>query len=197
MSYNYGYVRVSAKDQNIARQIRALEELKLPDMKIYIDKQSGKDFDRPEYKKLIRKLKENDVLYIKSIDRLGRNYDEIISQWQYIVKRIGADIVVLDFPLLNTKTAVDGITGKFISDIVLQILSYVAQVERENTHKRQAEGIAAAKAAGVKFGRPQNTIPDGYFEAKKEYLTGNLSSRKAALLCGVPKTTFLRWIKKI
>lgn len=198
MSYNYGYVRVSTKDQNVARQVQALEELQLSDLRVYIDKQSGKNFDRPEYKKLLRKIEEDDVLYIKSIDRLGRNYDEIIEQWRILTKQKGVDIVVLDMPLLDTReNGLNGTTGKFIGDLVLQILSYVADIERQFIKQRQAEGIKIAREKGVRFGRPQKDIPQGYKEAKKEYLNGNLSAREAALQCGVPKTTFLRWIKKI
>lgn len=149
----YGYVRVSTKEQNIDRQLTAILNKGIEMNKIYIDKASGKDFNRTKYKKLMKKLKEGDELYIKSIDRLGRNYDEIIKEWNTITKEKNADIVVLDFPLLDTRTKVNDLTGKFISDLVLQILSYVAQVERENTHQRQMEGIKEAKKRGVKFGR--------------------------------------------
>ena len=147
----YGYVRVSTKEQNIDRQIAAMTKEKLEMKQIYVDKASGKDFNRKKYKQLLRKLKEGDELYIKSIDRLGRNYDEIIKEWNFITKEKNAEIIVLDFPLLDTRTKAYDLTGKFIADIVLQILSYVAQIERENTHQRQMEGIKEAKKRGVKF----------------------------------------------
>lgn len=155
----YGYVRVSAVDQNIARQLKALKEI--PKKNIYTDKQSGKDFDRPKYKSLVEKLKKGDTLFIQSIDRLGRNYDEIIKQWQYLTKEKEIDIVVIDMPLLDTRKGKD-LMGTFLSDIVLQILSFVAENERRNIKQRQAEGIALAKEKGVKFGRSEKTLPDGF-----------------------------------
>ena len=153
MSSVYGYVRVSTREQNEDRQLIALQELLIPTENIYMDKQSGKDFDRPQYKKLVRKLKRDDLLYIKSIDRLGRNYDEILEQWRLLTKEKGIDIVVLDMPLLDTRRGKD-LMGTFLSDIVLQLLSFVAENERTNIRQRQAEGIAAAKAKGVHMGRP-------------------------------------------
>lgn len=157
----YGYVRVSSTDQNEDRQMIALQEAAVPEKNIFMDKQSGKDFDRPNYKKLMRKLKAGDLLYVLSIDRLGRNYEEIQKQWRILTKEIGIDICVLDMPLLDTRNGKD-LMGTFIADLVLQILSFVAQNERENIKKRQAEGIAAAKARGVKFGRPEKEVPDDF-----------------------------------
>lgn len=153
---NYGYIRVSAKDQNEARQLAALSGLNIPTGNIYLDKQSGKNFDRPAYQRLLRRLRSGDALYILSIDRLGRDYDEILEQWRIITKKKSADIVVLDFPLLDTRARLEGqdLTGRFVADLVLQILAYVAQKERENIRQRQAEGIAAAKAAGRCWGNP-------------------------------------------
>ena len=157
----YGYVRVSSTDQNEDRQLIALSEKQIPKKNIYMDKQSGKDFERPQYKRLVRKLKGGDMLYILSIDRLGRNYEEIQRQWRILTKEIGVDICVIDMPLLDTRNGKD-LMGTFIADLVLQILSFVAQNERENIKKRQAEGIAAAKAKGVRFGRPEKEIPDDF-----------------------------------
>ena len=157
----YGYVRVSSTDQNEERQMIALREADVPAKNIFMDKQSGKDFDRPNYKKLVKKLKAGDLLYILSIDRLGRNYEEIQKQWRILTKEIGIDICVLDMPLLDTRNGKD-LMGTFIADLVLQVLSFVAQSERENIKKRQAEGIAAAKARGVKFGRPEKDVPDDF-----------------------------------
>lgn len=165
----YGYVRVSASDQNIDRQVNALKEI--PQKNIYTDKQSGKDFDRPKYKSLVKKLKKGDVLYIQSIDRLGRNYDEIIKQWQYLTKDKEVDIVVLDMPLLDTRKGKD-LMGTFLSDIVLQILSFVAENERRNIKQRQAEGIALAKEKGVKFGRPEKPLPAGFTEMCELWQSG-------------------------
>lgn len=160
----YAYIRVSTKEQNIERQLTAMKKENLDIKQIYVDKSSGKDFNRKKYKQLIRKLKEGDELYIKSIDRLGRNYDEIIEEWNRITKEKKADIIVIDFPLLDTREKSENLTGKFLADIVLQILSYVAQIERENTHQRQMEGIMEAKKKGVKFGRPKNNLPDNFYE---------------------------------
>ncbi len=157
----YGYVRVSSTDQNEERQMIALRKMSISEKNIFMDKQSGKDFERPNYKKMVRKLKAGDLLYILSIDRLGRNYEEIQQQWRVLTKEIGTDICVLDMPLLDTRQGKD-LMGTFIADLVLQILSFVAQSERENIRKRQAEGIAAAKAKGVKFGRPEKEIPDDF-----------------------------------
>lgn len=190
----YGYIRVSTKDQNEQRQVIAMEEFGIPDSKIYMDKQSGKDFNRPQYKRLIKKLKTGDTLVVKSIDRLGRNYDEILEQWRIITKRKHVGIVVLDMPLLDTRYEND-LTGTLISDIVLQLLSYVAQTERENIRKRQREGIAAAKARGVHMGRPQIEIPESFHSLKERYIHGEITCRQAAVNLGVSATTFLRWTK--
>ena len=159
----YGYIRVSTKEQNEDRQMIALREVGVPEKNIFMDKQSGKDFNRPQYRKLLRKLKKDDLLYIKSIDRLGRNYEEILQQWRYLTKDKGIDIVVLDMPLLDTRRGKD-LMGTFLSDIVLQVLSFVAENERTNIRQRQAEGIAAAKARGVRFGRPEKKIPADFEE---------------------------------
>ncbi|RVU55785.1 recombinase family protein [Anaerosphaera multitolerans] len=192
----YGYVRVSTKEQNIDRQLTAILNKGIEMNKIYIDKASGKDFNRTKYKKLMKKLKEGDELYIKSIDRLGRNYDEIIKEWNTITKEKNADIVVLDFPLLDTRTKVNDLTGKFISDLVLQILSYVAQVERENTHQRQMEGIKEAKKRGVKFGRSKIEIPKEFYNLAEKYIKNQTSLRKASKELGVSHTTFSKWLKE-
>ena len=162
----YGYIRVSSKDQKEDRQQIALKEVGVELRNIYIDKQSGKDFNRPQYKKMLRKLKKDDLLYIKSIDRLGRNYKEILQQWRILTKEKGVDIVVLDMPLLDTRRGKD-LMGTFLSDIVLQVLSFVAENERTNIKQRQAEGIAAAKAQGIKFGRPPLPLPDNYLETSR------------------------------
>ncbi len=189
----YGYIRVSTKEQNEDRQVIALREYGVD--KIYMDKQSGKDFNRPNYQKLIRKMKSGDTLVIKSIDRLGRNYDEILEQWRIITKEKQAYIVVLDMPLLNTKQNRD-LTGTLIADIVLQLLSYVAQTEREFIRQRQAEGIAAAKAKGVKFGRAPMVRPAEYENMKSSFLRKELSARAAARQLGITHSTFLRWINE-
>lgn len=191
----YGYIRVSTKDQNEQRQVIALRAFGIQDRHIYMDKQSGKDFERAQYKKLIRKLKAGDTLVIKSIDRLGRNYEEILEQWRIITKEKQAAIVVLDMPLLDTRQSRD-LTGTLISDIVLQLLSYVAQTEREFIRQRQAEGIAAAKARGVKFGRQPISKPPEYESAYQAWLRGDLSARKAASQLGVTHQTFLKWTKQ-
>ena len=189
---DYGYVRVSTKEQNELRQVLALREAGIADRNIFLDKQSGKDFERQNYKKLIRKIKSGDTLVIKSIDRLGRNYDEILEQWRIIAKEKGTAIVVLDMPLLDTRKNKD-LTGTLIADIVLQLLSYVAQTEREFIHQRQAEGIAAAKARGVKFGRPRKVLPEGFGEVKARWERGELSARAAGKLLGVTHRSFLLW----
>lgn len=190
----YGYVRVSTKDQNEARQTIAMQELGIDEKHIFLDKQSGKDFNRPQYQKLIRKLKKGDTIVIKSIDRLGRNYDEIIEQWRIITKEREAAIVVLDMPLLDTRQGRD-LTGTLISDIVLYLLSYVAQTEREFIKRRQAEGIAAAKAKGVKFGAKPLEKPENFLSLKDEWLNGTTTARTAARQLGITHTTFLRWCK--
>ena len=192
----YGYVRVSSKDQNEARQMIALEEFGVSPDCIFTDKQSGKDFERPAYKRLIKKLKPGDLLVIKSIDRLGRNYDEILEQWRVITKEIKADIVVLDMPLLDTRTQGRDLTGTFIADLVLQILSYVAQTERESIKQRQAEGIAAAKANGVRFGRKAVELPPEFDEVCSAYQSGRLPLRIAADALGMSKSTFHRYAQK-
>ncbi|MFM1552534.1 recombinase family protein [Helcococcus ovis] len=192
----YGYIRVSTKEQNIDRQLTAILKEDVEMKRIYIDKASGKDFNRKNYKKLMKKLKEGDELYIKSIDRLGRNYDEIIKEWNTITKEKNADIVVLDFPLLDTRTKINDLTGKFIADIVLQILSYVAQVERENTHQRQMEGIQEAKKRGVKFGRSKIEIPKEFYNLAEKYIKNQTSLRKASKELGVSHTTFSKWLKE-
>jgi len=186
----YGYVRVSSQDQNEDRQMIAMAEQGVPESQIYMDKLSGKDFERPRYKALIRKLRPGDVLYIKSIDRLGRNYTEIIDQWRIITKEKQADIVVLEMPLLNTHVNRD-LTGTLIADIVLQLLSYVAQSERESIHRRQAEGIAAAKARGVKFGRPPKPRPAEFANIQAAWTCDQISAREAARVLGITHRTFL------
>ena len=195
MEQIYGYIRVSAKEQNEDRQLVAMHEFPVDDGHLYMDKLSGKDFNRPQYKRLMKRLKKGDVLVIKSIDRLGRNYGEIIDQWRIITKEKGADVVVIDMPLLDTRQGKD-LTGTLIADLVLQLLSYVAQTERENTHQRQAEGIAAAKLKGVQFGRPPKPIPDAFYPLRQLWLEGKLSSRRAARQLGVSHQTFLRWVRR-
>lgn len=191
----YGYVRVSTKEQNEQRQMIALKEYGICGKQIFMDKQSGKDFERPNYKRLVRKLKSGDTLVVKSIDRLGRNYDEILEQWRIITKEKQAAIVVLDIPLLDTKQNRD-LTGTLIADIVLQLLSYVAQTEREFIRQRQAEGIAAAKAQGVKFGRLPMDRPQEFTELKMRWENNELSARAAAKQLGVTHSTFLRWVNE-
>ena len=193
----YGYIRVSSKEQNVDRQMDALLELGINKRNIFTDKQSGKDFERPAYKRLMKKLKQGDLLIIKSIDRLGRNYDEILEQWRIITKQKQADIFVIDFPLLDTRKKENDLTGIFVADLVLQILSYVAQTEREFIHRRQAEGIASAKKRGVKFGREPKKLPDNFLEVKHQFQNGNLSVRKAAELCGMSSSSFYRKVNKL
>ena len=196
MNEIYGYIRVSSKDQNEERQRIAMHEAGVDDKHIFMDKQSGKDFDRPGYRRVIRKLKPDDTLIIKSIDRLGRNYDEILEQWRVITKEKRAAIVVLDMPLLDTRQGRD-LTGTLIADIVLQLLSYVAQTEREFIRQRQAEGIAAAKANGVRFGRRTLERPAEFEQLCGEWLQGRLSSREAAKQLNVSQQTFLNWSKQL
>ncbi len=191
----YGYIRVSSKDQNEDRQLIALHEQDVPDKHIFLDKQSGKDFNRPQYKKLVRKLKKDDLLYIKSIDRLGRNYEEIQQQWRVLTKEKGADIVVLDMPLLDTRRGKD-LMGTFLSDIVLQVLSFVAENERTNIKQRQAEGIAAAKARGVRFGRPPKPLPENFYEVHRAWRNKEIPLKQAAALCGMPEGTFYSKARK-
>ena len=190
---NYGYVRVSTKEQCEDRQLLQMKQLNIESKNIYIDKISGKDFNRMNYKKMIRKIKEKDVIYITSIDRLGRNYEEIIEQWQYITKEKKANIVILDMPLLDTRSHKD-ITGTLIADIVLQLLSYVAEIERDNIRKRQKEGIVAAKLKGTKFGRPNKKRPNNYNEVKEEYENRQYSLRNGAKQLGVSHSTFRYWM---
>lgn len=190
---DYGYVRVSTKEQNELRQVLALREAGIADRNIFLDKQSGKDFERQNYKKLIRKIKSGDTLVIKSIDRLGRNYDEILEQWCIIAKEKGTAIVVLDMPLLDTRKNKD-LTGTLIADIVLQLLSYVAQTEREFIRQRQAEGIAAAKLQGVRFGRKPREKPPEYGSLKELWVRGEISAREAARRLGITHRTFLSWV---
>lgn len=190
----YGYVRVSSKEQNEDRQVIAMKEFGIEEENIYLDKQSGKDFERPNYKKLIRKMKGGDTLVIKSIDRLGRNYNEILEQWRIITKTKKIGIIVLDMPLLNTADDKD-LTGTLIADIVLQLLSYVAQTEREFIRQRQAEGIAAAKARGVQFGRKSMPLPENYFEVYSDWNSGLISAREAARRLSVCHKTFLKWAR--
>lgn len=190
----YGYARISTREQNEERQLIALREFGRNDGQIILDKQSGKDFDRRGYRRLLRKLKDGDTLVIKSIDRLGRNYEEILEQWRVITKKKGAAIVVLDMPLLDTRRSRD-LTGTLIADIVLQLLSYVAQTEREFIHQRQAEGIAAAKARGVKFGRPYKELPAGFQEVKARWVRGELSARAAGKELHIAHSTFLYWVR--
>lgn len=191
----FGYVRVSTKDQNEARQVIAMQEFGIDMQHLFIEKQSGKDFNRPQYQRLLRKLKPGDTLVIKSIDRLGRNYNEIIEQWRILTKEKRTAIVVLDMPLLDTQQGRD-LTGTLIADIVLQLLSYVAQTERDFIKRRQAEGIAAAKANGVRFGAPPKDRTDDYERIRKDWQHGRISARAAAKELGVSHTTFLRWVKK-
>ena len=189
MGNTYGYIRVSSRDQNEDRQIDAMNQLKIVPKNIYIDKQSGKDFERPEYKKLFKRLKRDDVLYIKSIDRLGRNYEEIQNQWRILTKEKGVDIVVMDMPLLDTRRGKD-LMGTFLSDIVLQVLSFVAENERVNIRQRQAEGIAAAKARGIHLGRPPEPLPENFHQVYQKWKSGRISGAEAAKECGMPPTTF-------
>ena len=191
MGKTYGYVRVSTKEQNEDRQVLALNEVEVPKENIYMDKQSGKDFNRPMYQHLLKKIKEGDLLYVKSIDRLGRNYEEILEQWRVLTREKKIDIVVLDMPLLDTRRGKD-LMGTFLSDIVLQVLSFVAENERKNIKERQKEGIEAARQRGVRFGRPPKTLPDNFEQMSQSWLDGEMSSKKAAELCGMPLTSFRR-----
>ncbi len=187
----YGYVRVSSTDQNEERQIAAMAKREIPEENVFRDKQSGKDFERPQYKKMLKALKSGDTLYILSIDRLGRNYGEIQNQWRILTKKIGIDICVLDMPLLDTRQGKD-LMGTFIADLVLQILSFAAQNERENIKKRQADGIAAAKTRGVKFGRPDISAPYDFADIVNRWENGKISLKKALKICGMSRSTFYR-----
>lgn len=185
----YGYIRVSTREQNEDRQVIALHEVGVPEKNIYMDKQSGKDFNRPQYKKLLRKMKKDDLLCIKSIDRLGRNYEEILAQWRILTKDKGIDIMVLDMPLLDTRRGKD-LMGTFLSDIVLQVLSFVAENERVNIRQRQAEGIAAAKARGVRFGRLPKPLPPNFRTVYQRWKHGEITGTAAAKECEMPLSTF-------
>ena len=191
----YGYVRVSTADQNEDRQLAALRARLVPEDNIFCDKQSGKDFERPEYKKMLRILKTDDLIYVMSIDRLGRNYEEIQQQWRILTKEIGVDICILDMPLLDTRKGRD-LMGTFIADLVLQILSFVAQNERENIRKRQAEGIAAAKERGVKFGRPEIALPDGFEHAVDLWERKEVPLCEILRKCGMSESTFYRRLRE-
>ena len=185
----YGYVRVSTKEQNLDRQLIAMREAGVPEKNIFMDKQSGKDFDRPQYRRLVRRMKRDDLLYIKSIDRLGRNYEEIQNQWRLLTKEKGVDICVIDMPLLDTRRGKD-LVGTFLSDIVLQVLSFVAENERTNIRQRQAEGIAAAKARGVRFGRPPAPLPPNFHDVYQRWRQGRITGTAAAKECGMPLASF-------
>ena len=191
MANTYGYVRVSTLEQNEDRQLTAMADAGVMDMNVFVDKQSGKDFDRPQYLKMVSKLEANDLIFILSIDRLGRNYEEIQKQWRILTKEIGVDICVLDMPLLDTRNGKD-LMGTFIADLVLQILSFVAQTERDNIKKRQAQGIAAAKARGVKFGRPKLETPSDFIEIVNDWKAGIVSMEDALKRCGFSEATFYR-----
>lgn len=196
LSNIYGYARVSSTDQNETRQLLALAQQQVPRKHIYLDKQSGKDFNRPQYRKLVRKLRRGDLLYLLSIDRLGRNYVEIQEEWRYLTKEIGIDICVMDMPLLDTRQGKD-LMGTFIADLVLQILSFVAQSERESIKKRQAEGIAAAKARGVRFGRPAVPLPENFHLVHQDWRNKKLTLQQAAQACGMPAGTFYAKARRI
>jgi len=187
----YGYIRVSSTDQNEDRQLFAMEEMKVPEDYLFIDKKSGKDFDRPEYQRMIELLKPGDLLYIKSIDRLGRNYEEIQNQWRILTKEKDIDIFVIDMPLLDTRRE-KNLLGTFIADLVLQVLSFVAQSERESIKQRQKEGIAAAKARGVKFGRPEIVVPAEFGDLVKKWDKGQISTEAACKLCKMGRSTFFQ-----
>lgn len=191
----YGYVRVSTKEQCEERQWIALREFPVERKNIFMDKLSGKDFNRPRYVRLIKKLRPGDVMVVKSIDRLGRNYEEILNQWRIITKDKRVDIVVLDMPLLDTRQTGRDLTGTFVADLVLQILSYVAQTERENIRQRQREGIEAARMRGVRFGRPRKAVPEDFDHFRLEWKAKRISSREAARQLGIAQDTFLRWAR--
>lgn len=197
MTYRvFGYIRVSSKEQNEDRQIYALYKYNIPKKNLYMDKQSGKDFERPAYKRMLKKLKKGDLLIIKSIDRLGRNYDEIITQWKFITKEIGADIFIIDMPLLDTRRDKD-LLGTFISDLVLQVLSFVSQTERENIRQRQMEGIAAAKKRGVKFGRPKIKLDENFFEIVKKWENKKITAKESAKILNISIRTFYYRIQEL
>lgn len=187
----YGYVRVSTKEQKEDRQLLALREAGVPEGHIFLDKQSGKDFQRTNYQRMLKKLKEDDLLYVKSIDRLGRNYEEIQEQWRALTKEKCVDIVVLDMPILDTRRGKD-LLGTFLSDIVLQVLSFVADNERKNIRQRQKEGIEAAKLRGVRFGRPRTPMPDNFVQVYKRWSLKEITGEQAAKLCNITSSTFYR-----
>lgn len=191
----YGYVRVSSKDQNEDRQMLEMEKLGIPKANVFVDKQSGKDFNRPEYQRLLGKLKNGDLLYVLSIDRLGRNYEDIIDQWKILTKDIGVDVVIIDMPLLDTRKGKD-LLGTFIADLVLQVLSFVAQNERENIRKRQEEGIRAAKLRGVEFGRPVIVVPDDFMRLVRQWEHGKISADEVASQCNMSVSTFYRRLRE-
>lgn len=193
----YGYIRVSTKEQNESRQLISMREMGVPADHIIVDRQSGKDFERPGYLELLSNIEEHDVIVVKSIDRLGRNYREIMDQWRFITKEKGADIVVIDMPLLDTRAKDDNLTQVFIADLVLQILSYVAETERTYIRQRQEEGIAAAKANGVHFGRRRQSLPSGFNEVATRCQNGELSIRRAAGILGMPYSTFSKKYKEL
>ncbi len=196
MNESYGYMRVSSKDQNEDRQVRALACYDIPSTNVYCDRQSGRDFQRPAYQKLVKRLRRGDVLYVKSIDRLGRNYEEIIQEWKKITKEKGADIVIIDMPLLDTRMDKD-LLGTFISDLVLQVLSFVSQTEREFIHQRQTEGIAAAKLRGVKFGRPPTQLDQETLHIVWEWQHKKRTAKESAELLGISERTFFNYVKKV
>lgn len=196
MGKTYGYIRVSSRDQNEERQKCAMEQLEIDPANIFIDKHSGKDFDRPQYKRLMRRLKKDDVLYILSIDRLGRNYDEILEQWRLLTREKGVDIVVIDMPLLDTRRGKD-LMGTFLSDVVLQVLSFAAENERDNIRRRQAQGIAAAKARGVQFGRPKNDLPDQFRSLVTAWENKQLPLNQLLADCRMSESTFYRRLREM
>ena len=194
---NYGYARVSTTTQNLDRQIDELLKLGIDEKNIYQDKESGKDFNRTNYKKLVRKLKPNDTLFIKSIDRLGRNYSMVLDEWRFLTKEKNIDIVVIDMPLLDTRIEGKNLVGKFIADVVLQVLSFVAENERETMKQRQKEGIRMAKLRGVKFGRPSIPMPDGFIEIAERYKRKEITSGEAVKMSGLTRGTFYRKLAKL
>ena len=194
MGVTYGYARVSTREQNLDRQLDALAGFGVDPRHVFADHASGRDFDRPQWRALVRALREGDVLVVTSIDRLGRSYEDILGQWRSITLERKAQVVVMDMPLLDTRERAGGVTGALIADIVLQLLSYVAQVERENIHRRQAEGIASARARGVRFGRPRKPRPEAYVAVRSQYLDGTITRGAAAQRLGVSVSTFGRWL---
>lgn len=193
----YGYVRVSSINQNVDRQVEEMYKLHLKDEQIYIDRQSGKDFERRNYLRLKKRLKKDDLLIVKSIDRLGRNYEMIIEEWHYITKIVSADIFVIDMPLLDTRTEGQNLVGKFISDIVLQILSFVAETERDNIHQRQAEGIRIAKAKGIHMGRPKYKLSSDFTDFANRYFRREITAKDASSHLGMALSTFLKYARYI